>query len=122
MRCLEEDVICRVTCGEFLVDFGGQIIVQVLRFPVAAREPEFVINEHAVDNDGGILGRAQAFLTDKREIILPCVVLEERPESRSDCAFVCFTEVFVLRQFGVKIGYRFMRWFNGNHSRVVLLR
>ena len=119
---MEEDVICRVTYGEFLVDFGGQFIVQVLRFPVASREPEFVIDEHAVDNDGGILGRAEAFLTDKREVILPGVVLEERPESESDCAFVRFTEVFVLRQFGEKIGYRFMRWFNVNHNCAIRLR
>ena len=46
---LEEDVVARVAGGEFALDFGGQVVVDVLGFPVAVGEAE-VVDEGAVDD------------------------------------------------------------------------
>ena len=62
----KEDVILWIACIEFLSNGGGKIIVEVLRFPVAARQAEVIIGEHTINVNYGILQGSERFFTDKR--------------------------------------------------------
>ena len=65
MRC-KENVVLWIACLEFLFDGYGEIIVEIFCLPIAARQAEGVIREHAIDVNYGVLRCSEGFLTDKR--------------------------------------------------------
>ena len=99
-RRLEEDVVARVAGGEFALDFGGQVVVDIFGFPVAVREAE-VVDEGAVDDDALAAAGVDGVLGHEGPAGLAAAVLEESLESGAHGGLVGDAEVGELVERGV---------------------
>ena len=84
-----------------------EVVLRILRFPVAVRQVEG-INDFAVGSYPSFLWRVVCLFTEKREIGLVAVVLEQPLECGTDGAFVLFAESFIFFEFGVVVSDRFV--------------
>ena len=97
---LEEDVVARVAGGEFALDFGGQVVVDVFGFPVAVREAE-VVDEGAVDDDALAAAGVDGVFGHEGPAGLAGAVLEEGLEGGANGGFVGDAKAGELVEGGV---------------------
>ena len=117
LRGLEEDVVARVAGRELALNFGWEVVVDVLGLPVAVGETK-VVNERPVDDDAFAAAGVEGVFGHEGPAALAGAVFEEGLEGGADGGFVGDAEVCkpvergvivfdgLVRGFKVESGHR----------------
>lgn len=100
---LEEDVVARVTGRAHALDLHGQVVVNILGFPVAVSEAE-IVDQRAVDDDALVAPRADGVFGHEGPATLAGAVFEEGLEGGAHRGFVGDAELCELVE-GDAVGF-----------------
>ena len=114
VRRLEDDVFRGVADGKFSLRFGGEIIKEVLRLPMAEDESE-VGDDFAIDADVVSVGGGARLFAYQREVALSAVVLQKRLEGDADGTFMFRAEFCIASKLSVVVFYGFVCGFDVEH-------
>lgn len=97
---LEEDIVARVAGRELALDLRGQVVVDILGFPVAVGEAE-IVDQGAVDDDAFVTPRADGMFEHEGPAALTGAVFEEGLEGGTHRGFVGDAKLGELVEGGV---------------------
>ena len=118
MRGLEEDIVARVTGLKLLLHLGWQVVVDVLRLPIAVRQPK-IVNQRTVDDNPFVMIDGHRMFRHQGPVKLPRAVLKQGLKRGADGSLVRNAEAVELIERGVVVFDGFVGWFKikGFHAK-----